>query len=88
MKKRPSYDIREKILWLVKEKELNYADINRKIGTNYYSLKKHISDLEDSGEVSLRKEEKDKTRGQLSYFVTITEHGHKTLDNKKKRKSI
>ena len=88
MKKRPSYEIKEKILNLVKEGERNYADINKKIGTNYYTLKKHIVDLDDSEEVTVTVVEKDKTRGQLSYFVKITEHGLQTLENKKKRKTV
>ena len=86
MKKRGAYQIREKILLLVKESERNYADINKKIGTNYYSLKKHIEDLEDSQEVTIRTINKDEARGQPSFFVNITEHGLKTLENKKKRR--
>ena len=85
MKKRSTYQVREKILWLVKEGEHNYADINKKLGTNYYSLKKHLKDLEDSQEVIVRTEDKDKTRGQPSYFVRITAHGLQTLENQKKR---
>jgi len=88
MKKRPTYEIRGKILMLVKEHEQNYADINKKLGTNYNSLKRHIEDLEDSDDVAVRTEPKDKTRGQPSYFVKITEHGIKTLENKKKRQKL
>ncbi len=86
MKKRASYQIREKILWLVKEGERNYADLNKKLGTNYYSLKKHVADLEDSEEVTITTIDKDETRGQPSHFVKITDHGIQTLKNKEKRK--
>ncbi|GEM_PF-1659308 len=84
--KRRSYKIRENILWKVKEEDLKYTELARKLGTNYESVKAHCDDLEDSEEIEVEYIPKDPANGKPSYLVKITQRGLKTLENKKKRK--
>ena len=84
--KRSSYKIRENILWKIKEQDLKYTEIARKLGTNYESVKAHCEDLEDSEEIKIEYITKDPANGKPSNLVKITEKGLKTLENKKKRK--
>lgn len=84
--KRTSYKIKEQILSLVKEQPYKYTELQRKIGTNYNSVKAHCEDLEDSEEVSVEYIPSDPANGRPAYKVQITERGIKTLENKKKRK--
>lgn len=87
MKKRPSYEIKEAILWHVKEKPgVHPNTLNHKIGTNPDSLKDHIQNLEDSEEIRVERMDKDPANGKPSTFLYPTAKGNKTLENIRKRK--
>ncbi|MEK6939471.1 MAG: hypothetical protein AABX31_01970 [Nanoarchaeota archaeon] len=87
MKKRPSYEIKEKILWHVKENPgVHPNTLNYKVGTNPNSLKAHLQDLEDSEEIKIERIDKDPANGKPSTYLYPTIKGNKTLENIRKRK--
>ncbi|MEK6863329.1 MAG: hypothetical protein AABW53_01395 [Nanoarchaeota archaeon] len=87
MKKRPSYEIKEKILRQVKETPgIHPNTLNYKIGTNPASLTSHLQNLEDSEEIKVEHTDKDPANGKPSTFLYPTAKGNKTLENIRKRK--
>ena len=87
MKKRPSYELKEKILWKVEETPgVHPNTLNHKIGTNPNSLKSHLQSLEDSEEIRIEHIDKDPANGKPSTFLYPTAKGNKTLENIEKRK--
>ncbi len=87
MKKRSSYEIKEAILWHVKETPgVHPNTLNLKVDTNPDSLKIHIQSLEDSEEIRVEHIDKDPANGKPSTFLYPTDKGNKTLENIKKRK--
>ena len=87
MGKRSSYEVRNEILLTVREKPLKLSGVQRKIGTNFNTVKSHCQDLEDSEEVKIITNPHDPATGRISFLIEITGKGLKTLENKQKRKN-
>lgn len=81
MPKRSSYDIKEKILYVVREKPATYAELERKVNTGYRTIKQNCEELENFGQVQVEEIEHPANKKQ-SHVVHITEHGLKTLKKK------
>lgn len=83
MSKRPSYEIKLLILKAVKEKQSTYAQLERKINTNFDSIKANCQELQRFGQIKIEQIQKHPKNGRLSYIVSITEFGLKTLNESK-----
>lgn len=81
MKKRSTYQLREKILFLLKESEsLTLTQIQTKLSTNYESVKNNCQDLETYGLIEIKKEKKHSKNGKPYYSVKLTKEGYSTLN--------
>lgn len=67
--KRTSLEIKEKILQLLKYKELTLRDLEKKVDTNPETIRRQIKELELLGFVKSIKHEKSEHTGRL--FTTI-----------------
>ena len=82
MHKRTSYEIKKKVLMVVKEKPSTYAQLERKVNTGYRSIKSNCEELQLYGQVKVVVK-KHPANGRPSHMVSITESGLKTLKSKK-----
>ena len=86
MPKRKHYEIKETILWMVKENPgLHPNELNKKVGTNPQSFENHLKQLNYSEEIEIKHIEKDPANGQPSRRLYPTAKGNKTLENMKKK---
>ena len=86
--KRPSAQIRERILMVLREKpEVTYAQMERKINTGFRSIKASSEELVKYGLVEVRKIEKHPANGRPAYFLSLTEQGQKSLQRVIKQRS-
>lgn len=74
MNKRPSTDIKKKILSLTKSSPLTFAQLERKVNTGYRTIKANCVELESFGLVKIE-EKINPQNGQISNVVKITERG-------------
>ena len=81
--KRKSYDIKNKMLMIIKEEKMKYSHLERRLNTSYRTVKLHCKQLEKEGMITINKIDKDPANGRESYEAQITEHGLKTLKNMK-----
>jgi len=86
MAKRKSYDIRKKILHMVREEPVSYTKIQTKLSTNYDSVKNNCKELEFYGFVKIKTIENHPENGQLSYEVEITPKGRDIVKKIEKNK--
>ncbi len=86
MHKRQSYQIKEKILNVVKESPATYAQLERKVNTGFRTIKSNCSELEMFGQISVRKLEKHPSNGKPSFKVSITPQGLELLKKLEKSK--
>ncbi len=85
MPKRSSYEIQTGILGCVKEGKCNYAELERKLGTGFRTVKSNCELLEGFGQIKIHKLEKHPANGKPSYDVSITESGMESLTKAKKK---
>lgn len=82
MVKRPSYEIKQKILLSVREKPASYAELERKVNTGFRSIKNNSKELSDYGYITIEKVERDPSNGRPSFKVKISESGRAFLSKK------
>ena len=82
MTKRPSADIRKRILMVLREEPLTYAKLERKVNTGFRTIKASCEELATYGQVSIRKVEKHPSNGKPAYVLSLTEQGQKTIARK------
>ena len=82
MSKRSSYEIKEKILFCVKEKPLSYAELERKVNTGYRTIKSNCKELEHFGQIKIETI-KHPANGRIAHIVSITKQGIKLLNKTK-----
>jgi len=82
MIKRSSFDIKKKILSLVKSSPLTFAQLERKTNTGYNTIKNNCDELELYGFVNIEKKEKHPKSGRPFYQVKITNKGREFLREK------
>lgn len=79
MIKRSSFDIKKKILALIKSSTLTFAQLERKTNTGYNTIKSNCNELELYGFIKIEKKEKHPKSGRSFYQVKITDKGRKLL---------
>lgn len=79
MPKRSSHEIKKKILLAIKEKPATYAQLERRVNTGYRSIKANCEELKYFDQV-LIEEKQHPANGKLSYSISITPRGLKTIE--------
>lgn len=79
MSKRGSLEIKKKILSLVKDNELSFAQLERKVNTGYRTIKSNCEELELYGFVKVIDAGKHPVNGRPFFLVKITESGREFL---------
>ena len=74
MSKRGSFEIKKKILELLKVSSMTYAQLERKVNTGFRTVKSNCDELKEYGFIDI-KEEINKANGQISYKISITTKG-------------
>ena len=72
------------MLFILKEKSSTYAQLERKVNTGYRTVKAICKDLEQYGQVEIKRIERHPANGKPSYKVQLTEQGQATLKRLKK----
>jgi predicted transcriptional regulator len=75
MPKRSSYEIKEKVLTVIREKPMTYAQLERKVNTGFRTIKSNCEELEQFGQVKIKKIDEHPANGKPSYEIRITEQG-------------
>ena len=76
MYKRSSFEIKKKILELTKS-EKTFAELERKINTNFNTIKTNCEELEKFGFIQINKKGKHPKNGKPFFQIKITEEGIK-----------
>jgi len=87
MAKRSHYEIVEKVILKLKEKESNYSELEKGINTGHRTVKLNLVMLEKMGLVKQRKEEHHKKNARESYYFSLTDEGKKVFESLKKLKN-
>ena len=75
MSKRTSFEIKKKILSLLKSESLTYAQLERKTNTGFRTVKSNCEELALYGLVEIKKIEKHTLNGRHFFQIKITEKG-------------
>lgn len=86
MHKRQSYQIKEKILNVVKEAPATYAQLERKVNTGFRTIKANCKELELFGQITISGVKKHPANGKPSFSVSITPQGMELLKKREKVK--
>jgi len=68
---------------ILKEEPMVYSKIERKINTNFNTVKMHLKNLEEDGFIKVTKTDKDKANGRPSYEASLTADGLKKVKKPK-----
>lgn len=79
MPKRHTYEIQEKILFILKENPETYARLERKVNTGFRTVKMNCETLKRLGMVKIDRVPKNPANGQESYLLSLTEEGTKAV---------
>jgi len=79
MSKRSSFDIKKKILNLVKFTHLTFAQLERKTNTGYNTIKNNCNELESYEFIKIKKKEKHPKSGRPFFEIEITDKGQEFL---------
>jgi predicted transcriptional regulator len=79
MSKRDSFNIRKKILQILKNNPLTFAQLERKINTNSETIKNDCHELQFYKLINI-KEKIHPSNGRKSYEVSLTESGKEVSD--------
>ena len=82
MYKRSSFEIKKKILFLLKSGDLTYAQLERKTNTGFRTIKNNCDELESYGFIGIEKNEKHPKSGKPFSMIKITENGREFLKKK------
>lgn len=74
MKKRTSFEIKKNILELCKS-EKTLAELERKINTNFNTIKSNCKELEKFNFLKIKKEKQHKKNGKPFFKIKTTEQG-------------
>ena len=84
MKKRPTREIKQIILFVLREKPATYAQLERKVNTGYRTVKSICEDLAQYGQVEIKRIGKHPANGRPSYKVYLTNQGQESIRGLKK----
>ena len=85
MSKRKPYEVRKRILLLLREKPLSYTKIQNKLSTNYDSVKNNCEELEIYEFIKVNKIERHPENGKPYFDVELTEKGYHITQKLKKK---
>ena len=80
MSKRTSFEIKNRILKLSKSKK-TLAELERKVNTNFNTIKSNCIELEKFGFLTIKKEKQHKKNGKPFFEIKITKRGLDFLNN-------
>ena len=75
MSKRTSFDIKKRILELLKSSSLTFAQLERKTNTGYNTIKNNCEELVLYGFIKIEKKEKHPKSGRPFYQLKTTDKG-------------
>lgn len=75
MHKRTSYELKKRILEIIKEKPATLAELERKADTGYRSILANCKELEDYGYLQIEKKAKHEANGKPYFTIKITSTG-------------
>lgn len=78
MSKRDSFEIRKRIVKLLKESSLTFAQLERKVNTNSNTIKNDCEELKFYGLINID-EKIHPSNGRKSYEVSLTERGKELI---------
>lgn len=81
MSKRGSFDIKKRILELIKSSQMSYAELERKVNTGFNTIKANCEEMEKFGFIEINKLTKHPRSGRPYFQVGITEKGREFLKN-------
>ncbi len=73
--KRTSFDIKKKILSLLKQEPMSYAQLERKTNTGFVTIKNNCEELEIYGFLRIGKSKNHPKNGKGYSVINITEKG-------------
>ena len=82
MVKRSSFDIKKRILELIKSSNLTFAQLERKTNTGYNTVKNNCEELAIYGFIKIEKKEKHPKSGRNYFEISITLEGRDFLNKK------
>ena len=74
MKRRIALDIKKKILFLLKEKEMSLRELETKVNTNFNTIKAQVKELEYFGLVRVIKHDKNEINGRPFTSVKLVKN--------------
>ena len=80
MLKRNSFDIRKRIISLLKDNTLTLSELERKVNTNSKTIKMDCEELRIYGIINIDKKKHSKN-GKLAYFMSLTSQGVNIAEN-------
>jgi len=75
MSKRSSFNIKKKILGLIKSSPMTLAQLERKVNTGFNTIKSNCQELESYEFIKIEKKEKHPKSGKPYFQIKITEKG-------------
>ncbi len=75
MSKRTSFEIKKRILGLLKSSPLTFAQLGRKTDTGYNTIKNNCNELELYGFIKIEKNKKHPRSGRPFFEIKITDKG-------------
>ena len=75
MSKRSSFDIKKRILTLIKSSPLTFAQLERKTNTGFLTIKNNCEELKLYGFIGIEKQKKHPKSGRPYSIIKITEKG-------------
>lgn len=79
MPKRTPYEVRKRILSVLRDKPLTFTQIQTKLSTNYDSVKNNCEELALYDLVAVKTIAHHPENGKPSYEVSLTDRGFKTI---------
>lgn len=80
MSKRTSFDIKKRILELLKSSSLTFAQLERKTNTGFNTIKNNCEELVLYGFIKIEKKEKHPKSGRPYFEISITNKGREFLN--------
>ncbi len=83
--KRKPYEIKKKILLLVKDHPRTYGELQRKVNTNDKTIRNYCNELSMFGFLKIEKQRKNPKTGKPCTIVKLTKEGQKLAIKLSKR---
>ena len=84
--KRPTKEIKQKVLFVLRENPATYAQLERKVNTGFRTIKSNCKELELYGFLTIKEMGKHPANGRPSFSVKITLEGMEILKKAKNQR--